>query len=85
VSWIEASQILPRRGIATALYEAAARESCKVFEQPLRSDTRRRDGAQEFWDKQVAKGRARFLPEAGQFELTCPAPASLAGLRRRKR
>lgn len=47
-----------RCGIATRLYEIAARAACKAGDN-LASDTIRSDAAQAFWTKQVKKGRAK--------------------------
>lgn len=53
-----------RRGVATALYEAAAQKACRHGVRL--TSMSRLDGAKstDFWDKQVARGRAEkiFLP-----------------------
>ena len=89
-----------RKGYGTKLYEKAARLACKHFGVPLVSDTTgdRSTMAEGFWQKQLRKGRARklhFIPDdpSGasprrrvhtRYALRCPAPASLAGVHRRK-
>lgn len=45
-------------GIGTKLYEAALRYACDERKMPLRSDTLRSVFSENFWRKQVAKGRA---------------------------
>jgi GNAT superfamily N-acetyltransferase len=76
-----------KRGVATRLYEAAAKLSCKKYNLPLASDETRSPEADSFWRKQAAKGRARAVPETEDtgdyYILSCPAPPSLAGRRRR--
>lgn len=57
-SHVEVDPEVRRCGIATALYEAAARAACKEFKAPLHSDKERSRAAQGFWQKQIAKGRA---------------------------
>lgn len=46
-----------RRGVGTALYEAALKLSCETG-KPLASDHQRSPFAEAFWRKQVKKGRA---------------------------
>lgn len=69
------------RGIATQLYEAAARDACDRMGVPLASGVQRSPEAQAFWEKQVAKGRAVVDadPEVGRdfFRMACPAPKTL--------
>ncbi len=80
-----------RQGIATLMYEEAA----KIAEQhglPLVSDTTRFPGAEAFWTKQVAKGRAEVVQlEDGQhpnqllgapqvYRLNYPPPDSLGAI-----
>lgn len=69
----------------TRLYEHAARLSCDLVGGPLASDDdgNRSTSAEAFWKKQVAKGRAEKIEH--RYALTCPAPKSLEGLRRRRR
>lgn len=80
-----------RRGVGTKLYEAAARGSCKRFGQPLTSSDELdlMTGSSGFWNKQLRKGRAHCILRDGneclQFQLSCPAPKTLAGARRRRR
>lgn len=104
VGWIEVDRSLQRAGLATQLYERAAREACKRS-TPLRSDTERSGYSQSFWEKQVRKGRARCESRTGRpptgensdpgdvifgrggcvsYALSCPAPKSLSGARRRR-
>jgi hypothetical protein len=91
VSWITVNENARRSGVATRLYEAAARFSCEVWGRPLGSDYRgsRAPGAEGFWQKQYRKGRADLVGSkdspANQFVLRCPAPLDLSGMRRRKR
>jgi len=70
-----------RLGIATQLYEVAARTACEDFGVPLVSGIARSPAAEVFWQKQLAKGRAatRIDPETGRpfYALTCPAPRGL--------
>ena len=82
-----------RQGLATKLYESAAAEACKR-RAPLASDERVGDISREFWAKQLRKGRATVLSKRGGSEkgekapvysLSCPAPRSLSGPRRRRR
>lgn len=82
------------RGIGTKLYETAARAACRRFGRPLASAGDRTHRSEGFWKKQLAKGRATktvvLKPTkkrpAGRkqvvYMLTCPAPASLKGVRR---
>jgi ribosomal protein S18 acetylase RimI-like enzyme len=67
--------------VATKLYEAAAKDSCKRWKAPLASDTSRSANAEAFWYKQMMKGRAQRID--GRYILSCPAPKSLARYRRR--
>ena len=74
-----------RRGVGTLLWEVAAAESCSRFKAGLISGTTRSPPAERFWRKQEKKGRAVCLGESGskkrpclQYQLPCPAPASLA-------
>lgn len=63
---IEVHESLRRQGIATRLYEDAARLACSRG-APLRSDSERSAADQAFWAKQERKGRAvcvRPEPEA---------------------
>lgn len=91
VTWITVNERSRRSGIATRLYEAAARFSCEEWGRPLGSDYRgsRAPGAEGFWQKQYRKGRAERIGSedspANQFVLSCPAPDDLSGLRRHRR
>ena len=49
VGWIEVDRSLQRAGLATQLYERAAREACKRS-TPLRSDTERSGYSQKLWE-----------------------------------
>ena len=79
-----------RRGIGTRLYEHAARAACEHAGKPLCSDNIRSRQAGGFWKKQLLKGRATALPDhkSGSrrtvYRLTCPAPESLEGARRKR-
>lgn len=46
-----------RKGVATKLYEAAAKEACKRG-GTLASKERLSEGSKGFWEKQLIKGRA---------------------------
>lgn len=73
-----------RKGIATKLYEAAAREAC-ARRAPLASTDVRAGTTEAFWKKQLAKGRASILGKGRErpwYILDCPPPASLAALGR---
>ena len=91
VTWITVAEGARRSGIATRLYEVAARFSCEEWGRRLASDYRgsRAPGAEGFWQKQFRKGRAERIGSessmSNQFMLSCPAPESLAGVRRRRR
>lgn len=90
-----------RQGIATRLYEEAARIACADYGRPLFSDETRSANDQAFWRKQEAAGRAQKVSLKGMpsddevgllghgysyvFKLSCPAPASLAGLRAKRK
>jgi hypothetical protein len=63
VSNIEVSEQFRRCGLATRLYTVAAKEACSRG-MPLQSDTTRSKYSQGFWEKQVAKGRARCIMTA---------------------
>lgn len=87
---IEVASSARRQGVATALYETAARELCARWGLPLMSDVARSASADAFWRKQVTKGRAvkvvvpqKFADERSgvpyAYQLRCPAPESLAG------
>lgn len=76
-----------RQGIATKLYEAAAREACR--RRGRLASTERNPGAHsnDFWRKQFVKGRAfehvpRGTNHAAYVLRDCPSPA-LDGVRRR--
>ncbi len=76
-----------RQGVATGLYERAAKIACKTFGAPLASDQHRTPRADAFWKKQEAKGRATRVDDSkygDYYVLACPAPKSLAGPRRRR-
>jgi len=75
-----------RQRIGTGLYERAAKIACKEYGVPLASDTDRSAKAEAFWKKQEAKGRAerRESRHGEYYALSCPAPRSLAGARRRR-
>jgi GNAT superfamily N-acetyltransferase len=81
-----------RRGIATMMYEVAAELAAKRG-LPLVSDITRYPGAEAFWQKQVAKGRAIKAPllpgqhpnqhpalPASVYQLNYPPPDSLGAL-----
>jgi len=55
---------MQRCGLGTQLYEQAAQFACAKFKQPLHSDVERSAMSDNFWRKQVQKGRA-----------VCTAPA----------
>lgn len=88
-----------RQGIGTKMYELAAKIACKQFEVPLASDMKRTKYSEGFWQKQVKKGRAEVVRpfELGMlrdedfkqydfyYKLSCPAPKSLAGARKRRK
>lgn len=81
-----------RHGIGTQLYEKAAEVACEEFGLPLASDrsTSRSKMSEGFWKKQLKKKRARCIGESGSKRcymavLSCPAPVSLDGTRRRRR
>ena len=61
VTHIEVAREARRQGIATKMYELAARTACDVFKKPLASDTARSGAAEGFWEKQEQKGRARLV------------------------
>lgn len=58
VQQIEVDRGERRQGIATAVYETAARDACENFGVPLHSDVYRTAASQMFWEKQQARGRA---------------------------
>jgi GNAT superfamily N-acetyltransferase len=76
-----------RQRIGTNLYERAAKVACKEYGIPLASDTSRSAMADGFWKKQEANGRARHVDSShgDYYVLSCPAPKSLAGVRRGRR
>ncbi|UCC74968.1 MAG: GNAT family N-acetyltransferase [Gemmatimonadota bacterium] len=80
VGWIAVKPMFRRRGVATQLYQAAAREACERG-RPLESDRRLARGSLAFWRKQVRKGRAtlRDDPDGRTYALKCPAPSDLSG------
>lgn len=69
-----------RRGLATMLYEHAAAEACRRRGR-LASFGPRAATTKQFWEKQLAKGRAERIRVKG-FEIfvlrDCPAPRSLS-------
>ena len=75
---IEVDEGYRRSGVATRMYEAAAKLACS-HKRPLASDVTRFAGPRAFWSKQVQKGRAREVPARGStaYVLSCPAPSSL--------
>jgi GNAT superfamily N-acetyltransferase len=76
-----------RRGVGTALYQAAAAEACR--RRATLGSTERNPGAfsHDFWEKQRAAGRAELLRARGEQPIyalrreLCPAPV-LANPRR---
>jgi hypothetical protein len=60
VSWVSVSPNYMRCGIGTRLYTVAAHAACKEGLR-LASDDLRSPFSQAFWEKQVAKGRARCV------------------------
>ena len=82
VKWIGVHVDYQRHKIGSHLYLLAARESCKRG-LPLQSGSTRSEQAQKFWEKQVRKKRATYNAEMFAYQLTCPPPKSLDGLRRR--
>lgn len=73
IDYIFVRETWRRRGVATALYEAAARGACRSYGVPLQSDVERSAAAQAFWVKQVRKGRAtcvRPTPKVGRVQPT---------------
>lgn len=76
-----------RQGVGTAMYEAAAHAACERYGLPLSSDDTRSPAAEEFWRKQERKGKAvcrlRLGESCFRYWLSCPAPRSLAGRRKR--
>jgi hypothetical protein len=89
IMWSEVVSEKIRRGFGTKMYEAAAQLACRKYGLPLASDTTRSDMADGFWWKQWKKGRAEKRKADGSgktfYALTCPAPKSLKGVRRRSR
>lgn len=91
MGYIKTEEAYRGKGVATRIYEAAARMSCLKFKAPMASDTQRTTAADAFWKKQFKKGRAvKFnIPKANRalgsratiFALSCPAPKSLKGLK----
>lgn len=83
-----------RRGIATKLYEAAAKDACRAAE-PLVSAFRITGArSNDFWKKQHAKGRATVIGtvamDAGQrpipmYALDCAKGTSLSGVKKKRR
>lgn len=70
-------------GVATRMYEALAKEACRVG-VPLVSDQAISEGSQGFWNKQVRKGRATKRADTYTMSEPC-AHKSLRGLPRRPR
>jgi hypothetical protein len=68
VSFIQTRDGLVRCGIGTALYQQAAKLTCREFKAPLQSDAERSQAAHGFWVKQVAKGRAKCLREVPAYD-----------------
>lgn len=64
VGTIEVSDKHRRRGIGTALYEAAVELGCRA-RLPVMSDSMRSPFAEAFWRKQHAKGRAVCRGDGG--------------------
>lgn len=79
-----------RSGVATKLYEAAAREACKRGAR-LGSTCRERTAySNDFWQKQYSKGRADMLAGMGcegmaAYVLKSCDTHDLSGLRRKKK
>lgn len=74
-----------QRGIATALYEAAAQEACR--RRSALASTERNPGAfsHDFWAKQERKGRVRVVKNPVRFRdpayiLDCSAAHDLSGI-----
>jgi GNAT superfamily N-acetyltransferase len=56
---VEVNPAMQRQGIATRLYEAAAKEACRRDATPIGSNIRTlASPSNQFWAKQFAKGRA---------------------------
>jgi GNAT superfamily N-acetyltransferase len=90
VDYIRVMDFAKRTGIATKLYEAAAREACKRGARL--ASTCRIAGAysNDFWKKQHAKGRAERIPKKGcdgmdVYVLSSCDSHDLSGLRRRRK
>lgn len=82
VSWVFVRPSERRSGLATKMYELAAKAACMYWGEPLHSDTAFVGNGEAFWRKQVAKGRATEVPGIYPpwYTLSCPAPESLAGV-----
>lgn len=78
--WIESSAPRGSR-VGTHMYEIAAKHACEKYGVPLMSGGLSKM-SRGFWEKQLAKGRAKWL-SVGRYSMGCPAPADLSGLRRR--
>jgi len=87
VSDIRVRAQVARKGVATSMYEEAAKIAASRG-LPLRSDTGRYPGAEGFWKKQVAKNRATATPvgpnkvgldpeKIRYYQLNYPPPSSL--------
>lgn len=79
IGYIEVDDVYQRRGLATKLYEAAAKEACRWLKSPLYSDYERSAAAQAFWEKQVRKGRATCERPWGTRAAVGPAYDSIIG------
>lgn len=78
--WIES--VGPRGSrIGTRMYEIAAAHACNRYGVPLMSGGLSKF-SRAFWEKQLAKGRAKWL-SIGRYSMGCPAPVDLSGWRRR--
>ncbi len=89
VEHIRVNEVGRRRGIATKLYETAAKDACRAGE-PLVSAYRVKDAhSNDFWAKQKRKGRATVVGvrhDAGAkipvYALDCAKGTDLSGLGR---
>lgn len=93
VDTIEVTEEVRRQGVATQLYEAAARLACSKRSVLGSQDRLQGAWSNEFWEKQLAKGRAiQLKPKTGpvtrgttRYMLTSCESFDLSGLRKRRR
>jgi len=80
-------ETLQRKGVATKLYEQAAKDACKKGARLVSRDRMPGAHSNDFWEKQHRKGRVEKhgKGEDAIYVLDCAHSSDLSGLKGRKR